>query len=186
MAERVSALEGHYKPGRFGEPGDAGVTLIEVPSLVLYQVAAWPDAVAAVAARAADMAGADAAPGPARACVGRNGALLRIEPLKWWLYGVKAQEIDPEAGATLDLSHSRTHLRVAGPQARPCLNRLIPLDLREGSFPAGSVGATAMHHVGVTLWHSEDGYELFVPRGFAVSVWEVLFDTAVQFGVEVA
>jgi len=42
-----------------------------------------------------------------------------------------------------------------------------------------------MHHVGVTLWRSTTGYELFIPRGFALSSWEILFDSALQFGVEV-
>lgn len=185
MVERVSALAGHYQPGRFGEPGDAGVSLAEISNLVLHQVAAWPDTVAAVGTMAAGMAGADTAPGPGRATAGSNGALLRVEPLKWWLYGAEAEALDAQQGAILDLSHSRSHLRITGTDARLCLNRLVSLDLRERSFPAGAVGSTVLHHVSITLWRSSDGFELFVPRGFAVSLWEVLFDTAVQFGVEV-
>lgn len=185
MAERESALKGHYKTGRFGEPGEPGVTLAEVPVPVLQQMAAWPDTIGAVGARAAQAAAVDAPPGPGAAVAGERGALLRIEPLKWWLYGVEAPEIDPGEGATLDLSHARTQVRATGARARDCLNRLIPLDLRGKSFPVDRVAATAMHHVGVTLWHSRDGYELFLPRGFAASLWEVLFETATQFGVEV-
>lgn len=185
MAERISALTGHYTPGRFGEPGEAGVILTEMPDLVLYQIAAWPDTVKAVGAKAAGVAGADAAPRPGAAAAGNKGALLRIEPLKWWLYGAAAPPLDPEEGATLDLSHARSHLRIAGPQARLCLNRLVSLDLREQSFPIGAVASTALHHVGVTLWRSTGGLELFVPRGFAVAVWAVLFETGVQFGVDV-
>lgn len=185
MAERESALKGHYKTGRFGESGEPGVTLCEVPVAVLNQVAAWPDTIDAVGARAAEAAGVDAPPGPGAATTGSRGAVLRVEPLKWWLYGVEAPAVDPEEGATLDLTHARTQVRVTGPGARECLNRLIPLDLRGESFPVDSTANTAMHHVGVTLWHSRDGYELFLPRGFAVSLWEVLFDTAEQFGVEV-
>jgi len=185
VAERESALKGHYKPGRFGEAGEPRVALQEIPLSVLHQIAAWPDTVDTVADKAAPAAGADAAPGPGAVVVGRRGALLRVEPLKWWLYGAAAPELDPEAGATLDLSHARTQVRVSGSRARECLNRLVPLDLRSESFPIDSTAATAMHHVGVTLWRSPEGYELFLPRGFAVSLWEVLLDTAVQFGVEV-
>ncbi|MBS1269523.1 MAG: hypothetical protein MAG794_00474 [Gammaproteobacteria bacterium] len=186
MADRISALDGHYNTGRFGEPGEIGVTLSEVRSLTLYQLAAWPDTIDAVAAKAAEMAGADAAPGPCAATLGSQGALLRIEPLKWWLYGAEARAIDPEQGTALELSHSRTHVRLAGPYARVCLNRLIPLDLRGQSCPVGAVASTAMHHVAVTLWRSNNGFELFLPRGFALSLWEMLFDTAVQFGVEIS
>lgn len=185
MVERASALEGHYRSGRFGEPGEPGVAVREVRPLVLHQVAAWPETIDAVGRQAADMAGGEKAPGPAQAFTGAGGSLLRVEPLKWWLYGADAVDIDPEQGTTLDLSHSRTHLRITGPRTRACLNRLVPVDLREQSFPPGSVAATVMHHVGVTLWHSDQGFELFLPRGFAASLWEVFFDTAVQFGIEV-
>lgn len=185
MAERESALKGHYRTGQFGETGEPGVLMTEVPIAVLQQIAAWPDTVEAVAARAARAAGADSAPGPGAAVAGSRGVVMRIEPLKWWLYGVEAPGIDAEEGAALDLSHARTQVRVSGSKAADCLNRLIPLDLRSESFPVDAAAATGMHHVGITLWHSRDGYELFLPRGFAVSLWEVLLDTAMQFGVEV-
>jgi methylglutamate dehydrogenase subunit D len=185
VAERESALKGHYRSGRFGDAAESGVTLVEVPVRVLHQVAAWPDTVHAVGEKTARAAGADTPPGPGAVTAGSLGALLRIEPLKWWLYGVEAPDVGPEEGSKVDLSHSRTQVRVTGPSARECLNRLIPLDLRGESFPVGSTAATGMHHVGVVVWYSKDGYELFLPRGFAVALWEVLFDTAAQFGVEV-
>lgn len=185
VVDRESALTGHYETGRFGEADEPGVKLAEVPVSVLHQIAAWPDTVEAVGAMAARAVGTETASGPGSVVVGARGAQLRIEPLKWWLYGVEAPDVSPDEGAMLDLSHARTQIRATGPQARECLNRLIPLDLRDESFPVDSAAATAMHHVGVTLWRSRDGYDLFLPRGFAVSLWEVLFDTATQFGVEV-
>jgi len=185
VAERTSALQGHYETGRFGEPGEVGVTVREVEGLVLHQVAAWPDNVDEVAQRLGQVAGVETAPGPCATIVGDKGTLLRVEPLKWWLLGAAAPDLGPEDGSTLDLSHSRTHLRVAGPQAQPCLNRLLPVDLRHGSFVDDRVATTTMHHVAVTVWRSRKGFELFLPRGFAASLWEVLFDTAVQFGLEV-
>lgn len=185
MAERVSGLQGHYEPGRSGEPGEAGVVVREISGLSLFQIAAWPETIEAVAAQVAEWAGAAEAPGPRAASVGGKGTLLRIEPLKWWLYGIETGDLDPEQGVTLDLSHSRTHLRICGPQARACLNRLLPLDLRDQSFAENSVASTSMHHVAITLWRSNDGYELFLPRGFALSLWEVLVETAAQFGLEI-
>lgn len=185
MVDRVSALAGHYPTGHRGVDGQTGVTLTEVRNLKLYQIAAWPDTLNNVAKLSAGMADCDKAPAPGKAVVGNTGSLLRVEPLKWWLYGGTAGDIAPEDGATLDISHSRTHVRIAGEEATTLLNRHLPLDLREASFPQHSVASTAFHHVGVTLWRSTDGYELFLPRGFAVSLWEGLLESAEQFGAEV-
>lgn len=185
MVDRLSALAGHYKTGHFGIAGQTGVTMTEVSNLCMSQIACWPDTLAAVGQQAAEMADCDAAPKPGRANDGSQGSLLRIEPLKWWLFGAEAAELDAEQGNTLDISHSRTHLRITGDEATTLLNRHLPIDLREDSFPVGSVASTAYHHVGVTLWRSEQGYELFLPRGFAVSLWEGLLESAEQFGVEV-
>lgn len=171
--KRVSALAGHDKPGRFAVNGECNVMLTEVPDLCLQQMVAWPETLAEVGKLAAAQAD-------------DNGAsVLRIEPLKWWLVGCAAAELDAEQGTTLDLSHSRTQVRVSGERAVDLLNRHLPLDLREQAFPVGSVASTAFHHVGITLWRSEAGYELFLPRGFAVSLWEGLRESAEQFGVEV-
>ncbi|MBT3770493.1 MAG: sarcosine oxidase subunit gamma, partial [Acidiferrobacteraceae bacterium] len=41
-------------------------------------------------------------------------------------------------------------------------------------------------HVGVTLWRSPTGLDLFVPRGFALSLWEMLLETAEQFGLDIS
>lgn len=185
MIERISALAGHYAPGRFGAEGDPGVTLCEVPGLVLHQIAGWPDTLAAVGATAAEAAGAEAAPGACRAVAGDHGTLLRIAPLKWWLLGASPPALTPEEGATLDLSHSRTHLRIAGPRAADLIGRHLPLDLAPSAFPVGAVASSAFHHVGVTLWRSQAGFELFLPRGFAVSLWDMLLESAAQFGAEV-
>ena len=186
--QRISALSGHYVPDLSGElsaDGSARVVLEHVPELVLYQVAGWADSMEQVGNRIAVAAGAASAPGPGQAIIGKKGALLRVEPMKWWLIGVEAPEIASQQGAVLDLSHSRTRIRVCGPQARECLNRFLPLDLRAQSFPAGSVASSAIHHVGVALWHVDNYYDLFVPRGFSLFIWDGMVEVARQFGLQV-
>ena len=189
MVERISALAGHKPPGHQGhqdDSGNAGVILREPPDLVLHQVAAWRDSIDDVGNALAKLIGVKTIAGPCRATTGINGSMLRIEPMKWWLVGVAAPEFDADRAVTLDLSHSRTRVCVGGENAAEFLNRHFPLDLREASFPVGSVASSATHHVGVTLWRSADGYELFMPRGFALSLWEGLVESAQQFGVEIA
>jgi len=186
--QRISALSGHCSIGKSGEisaDGSAGVILENVEELVLHQVAGWADTMDRVGSQIAKAVKVESAPGPGQAMVGEEGALLRIEPMKWWIIGAAAPEISPEHGATLDLSHSRTRIRISGPYAVEFLNRFLPLDLRERSFPQGSVASSAIHHVGVTLWCADGHYDLFVPRGFALFVWEGLVDVARQFGLEI-
>jgi heterotetrameric sarcosine oxidase gamma subunit len=189
MVERISALFGHYPKGRLGGDGDSSVTFCEVADLSLLQIAAWADSLGDVGARAAASIGADAAPGPGRVVSTPKGSLLRVEPLKWWLFGAGDVELSPALsapeGSVLDLSHSRSHIRISGPQAALLLNRHLPLDLREDAFPVGSVASTAFHHTGVTLWKSEQGFELFMVRGFALSLWQLLLESGAQFNAEV-
>jgi len=188
--ERHSALQGHYnvgKTGILGPDGSVGVILEEVPNLEMHQVAAWANTLDKVGRKAADSVGADSAPGPCQSEFGSSGSILRIEPLKWWLHGAGASllELNPEDGAAMDISHSRTQIRITGARAEEFLNRFLPLDFRQGAFPEGSVASSFIHHVGVTLWRSKEGYELFIPRGFALAIWEGLVEVAQQFGLEI-
>lgn len=185
MAERASALDGHYHVGRFGSDGEPGVCLALVRDLQLQQVAAWSDTFTKVAISVAAGIGIPSAPEAGRSISGDNGAMLRVEPLKWWLVDAAEVTLEPDQGAVVDLSHSRTRIRVIGIHATTLLNRFLPLDLRQPSFAEGRVASSVLHHIGVTLWRSPAGYELFVPRGFALSAWEVILDSAGQFGVEV-
>jgi len=189
MVERVSALNGHYRTGRLGDAGTCGVTLLENKNLSLIQLAAWPDTLNIVSVKAAQMVGVGQAPGPGRAEITPNGSLMRIEPLKWWLVGA-AEHVLPSVmpanqGAVLNLSHSRVWLSISGPQAALFLNRHLPLDLRGDAFPVGTVASTAFHHTGVTLWRSEHAFELLVNRGFALSLWTIMLESAAQFNAEV-
>ena len=110
--------------------------------------------------------------------------MLRVEPLKCCLFGVTLPDLSADLGCLLDVSHARTHVRVSGSDAVTCLNRHLPIDLRDNTCPVGSVISTALHHVAITVWRSNQGFELFLPRGFAVSCWEIFLETAEQFGVE--
>ncbi len=188
MVERVSALNGHYPKGRGGADG-GDVCFRENLNLSLIQLAAWPETISAVGAKAAAFIGAGEAPGPGKVVATSKGALLRIEPLKWWLVGGSAVELplllSSDEGAVLDISHSRTHLSISGPQAALLLNRHLPLDLREAEFPVGKVASSAFHHTGVTVWRSDQGFELLMIRGFALSLWQLLLESGEQFNADI-
>jgi len=190
MVERVSSLEGFNAPretGRIGESGP-GVTLSERRIGSLWQIAAWPDRLAAAGEAAANAAGVAAAPGPGQSDSG-TATLIRTEPLKFWLASddpLPRPDISAEDGTVLDQSHARTVIRVTGPHALDLMARAVPVDLRPVAFPEGAVASTGLHHVGVTILARGGGYDIFTPRSFALSLWEHLIEIAAQFGVEIA
>jgi len=188
MADQVTALRAYHDLGeKAGRPGPAGVTLREVSGFSLTQIACWPETLTEVGAMAAQVAECTEAPVPGQLASGAQGMLLRVEPLKWWL--IREADRQPiadmaaEVGAALDLSSARTWVRVEGEDASMLLNHFLPLDLRPQAFPPGSVASTAFHHVGITLWRSGEAFELALPRSFAASLWELLVDSAQQYGV---
>ena len=185
MAKRHSALAAKYHRGLHGRPGEPGVRVQELSDLNLYQVGAWPETLGDVGKTVAQAIGSAQAPQPGKGILGEKGSALRVEALKWWLLDAEALPLDSGTGVTLDISHSRTRIMISGPEASVCLNRLLPIDLREDRFVVNQVASGGIHHVGVTLWRNESGYELFIPRGFAQSLWEILIETAEQFGLEI-
>lgn len=189
MADGTSALQGHLVQGRSGSAGVAAVSLAEVRDFTLIQIAAWPNALAQVGSATAQAAGCAKAPGPRQVATGTVARLLRIEPLKWWLVasdGASATlDLLTETGSLLDLSQSRTWLRLSGPNAAVLLNHFLPLDLSGAAFPEGTVASSAFHHVGVTLWRDDRGFNLMVPRSFAASLYQILIESAAQYGLEI-
>lgn len=179
---RVSALKSVFTEC---VNSDAGVTLSEVRNLNLQQLSLWPQTIDAGARIAQELGFSDGAPRFGCSVVHKQSVMMRIEPLKFWVIGTNPLNCDAEEGATLDLSHSRTRLRIFGHHSMDVLNSFLPLDLRDRSFAVGQVASTGFHHVGVTLWRSTDGYELFVPRSFAVSLWEMLVEGSEQYGLAI-
>ena len=200
----VSALEGHYHKGSYDLQGKSSVILSEIRSTIINQIAVWPSTLKDIGTKISQSLNLEKYPEANKAFSLENIAMLRIEPLKWWVVssgGIEYQDlIDPsisilkcleeyidlsDKGSFLDLSHSRTHVRILGQDSTTLLNRHLPIDLRENSFPLNSVATTAFHHCSVTLWRSVEGYELFLPRAFALSLWEILVESASQFGYEI-
>ena len=181
---RLSALENLYKPGNYGNETGSNIIFEELSELILYQVAFWPETFQKVGKKLATLLDNDQIPQAGQSIIKGNSGLLYVEPLKFWSIGL-IPEFKEEDAVILDLSHSRTRIRVSGESATELINRFLPLDFREHVFPIGQVASTSFHHVGITLWRTNQGYEIFLPRGFALSLWELLIEGASQFGYEV-
>ena len=185
MAKRSSALESNYPVGINAANNESRLQLSEIKNLQLTQVAAWPESINKVGSYIANHLNFSEYAPPNKAIVNNSVVMMRIEPLKWWIIGSDVPMLSSNEGPSLDLSHSFTHLEISGPSTSFFLNRHLPLDLREKNFPINSVASSAIHHVSVKLWRSDSGYHLFIPRGFALSLWEIFLETASQFGYEI-
>ena len=185
MAKRSSALESNYPVGINADNNESRLQLSEIKNLQLTQVAAWPESINKVGSNIANHLNFSEYAPPNKAIVNNSVVMMRIEPLKWWIIGSDVPMLSSNEGTSLDLSHSLTHLEISGPSTSLFLNRHLPIDLREKYFPVNSVASSAIHHVSVKLWRSDSGYHLFIPRGFALSLWEIFLETASQFGYEI-
>ena len=108
-----------------------------------------------------------------------------MEPSKWWLIG-STIDLPENIGTSLELSHAFTSIMIKGEKSQNLLSRHLPLDLRLDNFPINSSASSAIHHVSVKLLRlNEKEFKLFIPRGFALSIWEILLESASQFGYEI-
>lgn len=89
-------------------------------------------------------------------------------------------------GAVTDQSDALLVLELAGPSARRALAKGVALDLHPTVFPTGSAAVTAVNHIGITLWRTDDAptYRLAVPRSYAGSFMDWLTASAAEFGLE--
>lgn len=76
-----------------------------------------------------------------------------------------------DSASVTDQSDSWARLHVAGAWTRSVLEKLCPLDLHPGAFPAGSTARTTMEHIGAVIMLLGDGetFVLLTPRSSARS-----------------
>jgi sarcosine oxidase subunit gamma len=175
MLERRSALASAH-PFAW-----AALTLGEVRDFTLTQVAVFEKASEASVAVVTG-----ALPQENTRAIESNGrTFFRTGPLAFWCVGPEnddlAQQLQSKAIVT-PLSHSRTRISIEGSAARKVLAKGLPIDLHPGIFTPGTFKMTGLHHTPVLLHCvSEDRFELYAMRTFALDAWEWLEDAALEF-----
>ena len=82
----------------------------------------------------------------------------------------------------VDVSGQRTTIELEGPNAQEVLAHLWEQDLREKSFPVGSVTQGLMAKAPVILYHiGSSRYYIMVRSSFALHLWTALSDAAVEW-----
>ena len=182
---RHSALETLYKVGKYSTHEKHSLIFKEIKNLEITQIACWPEKLIELNNLLAKKLNINNMPSFNKGIIFENNSLWRMEPLKWWLFN-SVIEVSDEIATTLDMSHAFTGIEIKGDSSALFLNRHLPIDLRNKNFPDLSSASTAIHHVSIKLFKiSLNNYRIYIPRGFALSIWEILLETADQFGYEV-
>ncbi len=186
MAEVRSALAAVWRPGRHGaQDGPPGLRIGEILDRDLVQLSTF-----SIAIEAWLEAYLGAAP-PTRfglAVEGAAHAAFLIAPDRYWITGPRGGPAPaPPAGTAVvtELGHSRTILRLDGPAVRAVLAKGLAVDLEDGVFPPGAFCQSTIHHVAVMVHRRADGdaFDLYIPRGYAQTLFEWLGEAAAEFGM---
>ena len=185
MLKRYSALDANYYPGSYPLDEQISVKFKESNNLHLQQLACWPNTLPETENFFKKELNVNNSPSFNKGIIKEEYSLWRMEPFKWWVLE-KELNFPNELGTSLDMSHSFTCINIFGDNATLLLNRHLPIDLRENQFPIASSASSSIHHVSIKLLKiSNNNYFLFIPRGFCLSIWEILLETAKQFGYEI-
>lgn len=107
-------------------------------------------------------------------------------------FAVRFREIVGDLASVSDQSDGYAVLRLTGPKVRDALCKLVPVDVHPRVFKVSDVAVTVAAHIGVTLWRLEDHadgspvFEIAVFRSLAASFWQVLSESAAEFGFDEA
>lgn len=193
MLEARSQLASHVKPGRYGSGDSPGVALSEVRGRSIVQAAGWPDSFDTVSTRLASAAGGTVPNAFGIASVADTVTTIWAGAERLWFTAddpalMKRFDgvVTDEEAVLLDLSDSRTILRIKGTVARNVLAKGIAIDLHTDAFPVQAIAHTMVEHAGVLLHRvGPEAFELYAPRSYSVNMWHWLTVSAEEFGYEV-
>ena len=185
MLKRYSALDSNYLPGKFPFNNNTNIFFKEYNNLHLQQIACWPNTLSEMDNYFQKEFNIKGFPNFNKGIIHKEFSLWRMEPLKWWILN-KNITLPENLGTSLDMSHAFTCIKISGKDTTLLLNRHLPIDLRDQITSQPSSFSSAIHHVSIKLLkYSNNNYYLFIPRGFALSIWEILLETSKQFGYEI-
>ena len=196
MAELRSALAAAYAIGPIGVKREPpAVVLREHAPQHLIQLSGWPDSFGSICERITSHLGVRVPVDGLTASAHEDVTVFRVGPTRLWFVCDAAcggrlrdffDSFDVRDGVVTEIDHSRTVIRVCGPEAQTLLNRGLPIDLEDGVFPEHVFVQSVVHHVPVLVHRlpsrADPAFDLYVPREYAVTFWEWLIEAAAPLG----
>lgn len=191
----VPALAGIALPGRHGfRAGPAGLVVQELGGVEIVGLAARKGKAGALAEAVHRRWGVDLPVTPR--VVESGGTAFLWAGAEQWLVrqdgregGIERELRDLAAGlaSVTAQGDGRVVLRLGGPAIRSVLAGAVPIDLHPRSFRPGDTALTLAGHVGIQLRQVDDAptFEILAFRGYAGSLFGLLYDAGLKFGVEV-
>ncbi|MCB1363626.1 MAG: hypothetical protein KDK02_05860 [Rhodobacteraceae bacterium] len=198
MADALSALASVYDAGPVGVTrATPGVTLQERPARNLVQLSGWPENFDTICDRIAALLGIRVPVDCLTVTTHDDLSIFRVGPMRLWFVSdtnsTRLSEflgtLEAKDGVVTEINHSRTVLRIRGPEARTVLNRGLPIDLENGAFPEHVFVQSVIHHIPVLVHRlaspDDTVFDVYVPREYARSFWEWLINAAEPLGGQV-
>lgn len=197
MIERISALIGIMKPGRFGNtaPDAKPVLVAEMYGRRLIQATAWAQTAPALGKALKKATGCTLPRSVGETAVTEGLTVMRVGPRRFWLAHERRFDLDLSGfttaiAAVVELTDSRTILRIEGRHTRDVLAKGLPIDTHPSAFPSGAFVQSVIAHIPVLVHQppsiNDEAFEIYVPSGYARSFLDWLKDAANEFGCEIA
>jgi sarcosine oxidase subunit gamma len=194
MVDQLSPLAPVYRPGSHGDFVDGvGVTLSETQPASIVQVAAWRGQEKALAAEILRVTSLILPDAPGGGVATEDKAGFGIAPGRFLVIdqneGLAARlsaAVASHVGTVVDLSHGRTAIRIAGPNAEWILAKFFAIDFSLAAFPVGFGVATSHHDFLAQIQRTgPQQFDLYVFRSFARAFWTALCHASEEVGYEV-
>lgn len=195
-AVRRSALSGVLIPGEYGATpfNGPGILVTERAPLSIVQIEARGDSVSELIAATEGAVGIAPSGEPNVARGTGAPRILGTGTGRWLVIEPESRDLAshlrtalPDGAAVTDLGHARTALRLEGRDARALLAKGTAIDLHPSVFPADESRMTGLFHASVLIDCRSPApvYDIYVHRSYAVHLFEMLLDGALEYGCRV-
>ncbi|WP_350335968.1 sarcosine oxidase subunit gamma [Coralliovum pocilloporae] len=193
MSDLHFPLEHVAVAGKGAGASPARITVSELRPTSFVQVGAWPETNELVASELAAVMGVEA---PKAYCDARHvdeRSLMLTAPGRYLavsnrpgLHAELAARFKPEEACVTDLSHARAGVRVEGDPVVEILQKGIAIDFHTSVFPHGKAAQASLEALSALVHRRDETvFDLYVFRGFGLSLWHWVTDAALEYGYRV-